>query len=72
MSVDASTSEPPPAALGGVGYRKSRPDIVGLDVPEAPYPIHLSGFVQRGFGRGGRDLGCHTGARGVHYDKYID
>ena len=72
MSVDASTSEPPPAALGGVGYRKSRPDIVGPDVPEAPYPIRLSGFVQRGFGRGGRDLGCHTGARGVHYDKYID
>jgi len=69
MSVDASSGEPPSAALGTVEYRHSRPDIAGPDEPEAPYPIRISGFVQRGFGRGGRDLGCHTGARRVRYDN---
>lgn len=63
MSVDASASEPPPAALRTESFRKERPSIVGDDVPEAPYPIRLSGIIQRGFGRGGRDLGCHTGTR---------
>ncbi|KDQ64773.1 hypothetical protein JAAARDRAFT_28411 [Jaapia argillacea MUCL 33604] len=41
--------------------RKARPQIVGPDSgPEAPFPIELSGAVQRGFGRGGKDLGCPT------------
>lgn len=65
MSVDASTTEPPPAALRTESFRKARPAIVGEDVPESPYPIRLSGTIQRGFGRGGRDLGCHTGTRNV-------
>jgi riboflavin kinase len=40
----------------------SRPMIVGPDVPEPPYPIALTGAVQKGFGRGGKDLGCPTGS----------
>ena len=38
-----------------------RPMIVGPDAPESPYPIALIGAVQKGFGRGGKDLGCPTG-----------
>ncbi|KAF8341999.1 uncharacterized protein EI90DRAFT_2904762 [Cantharellus anzutake] len=41
-------------------FRASRPPIVGPDVPKPPFPIRLQGYIQRGFGRGGRDLGCHT------------
>ena len=42
-------------------FRASRPDLVGPETPQKPFPIHLSGAVQRGFGRGGKDLGCPTG-----------
>jgi hypothetical protein len=42
-------------------FRTSRPDIVGPDVPDVPFPIKLSGPVQHGFGRGSKDLGCPTG-----------
>ncbi|KAL0070942.1 riboflavin kinase [Marasmius tenuissimus] len=38
----------------------SRPEIVGPESPEEPYPIRLGGAVQKGFGRGGKDLGCPT------------
>ena len=38
----------------------SRPAIAGPDVPIAPFPVRLSGPVQHGFGRGGKDLGCPT------------
>lgn len=38
-----------------------RPQIVGPESPEPPYPIALEGAVQKGFGRGGKDLGCPTG-----------
>ena len=41
----------------------TRPMIVGPDTPEPPYPIALVGAVQKGFGRGGKDLGCPTGLR---------
>ncbi|CDO74001.1 hypothetical protein BN946_scf185043.g50 [Trametes cinnabarina] len=41
-------------------FRANRPDLVGPEVPQKPFPIHLSGAVQRGFGRGGKDLGCPT------------
>ena len=54
-------TQPPPAVLRTDTFRKTRPSIVGGETPEPPYPIVLSGAVQRGFGRGGRDLGCHTG-----------
>ncbi|ETW84288.1 hypothetical protein HETIRDRAFT_415995 [Heterobasidion irregulare TC 32-1] len=52
--------ERPNAPLRTETFRNSRPDIVGPDTPEPPFPIHLSGAVQRGFGRGGKDLGCPT------------
>lgn len=41
-------------------YRASRPQTVGAEVPQKPFPIYLSGAVQKGFGRGGKDLGCPT------------
>ncbi|KAM0752959.1 riboflavin kinase [Meredithblackwellia eburnea MCA 4105] len=37
-----------------------RPLIVGPDHPEQPYPVYLQGWVERGFGRGSKDLGCPT------------
>ncbi len=42
-------------------FRQSRPSIVGPETVEPPFPIFLSGAVQKGFGRGGKDLGCPTG-----------
>ena len=51
----------PAAPVGTPSYRASRPDIVGPEVPQEPFPILLSGIVQHGFGRGGKDLGCPTG-----------
>ncbi|KAH9853688.1 riboflavin kinase [Lenzites betulinus] len=48
------------APLRTESFRASRPQVVGPEVPEKPFPIHLSGAVQRGFGRGGKDLGCPT------------
>jgi riboflavin kinase len=42
-------------------YRASRPQVVGTETPQTPFPIYLSGAVQKGFGRGGKDLGCPTG-----------
>jgi len=59
---------PPTAAeqheipLAQVNTRAARPMIVGPDTPEYPYPIALAGAVQKGFGRGGKDLGCPTGS----------
>ncbi|PPQ77694.1 hypothetical protein CVT25_011129 [Psilocybe cyanescens] len=43
-----------------VKTRAPRPKIVGSDSPEPPFPISLVGPVQKGFGRGGKDLGCPT------------
>lgn len=51
----------PVAPLRTETFRQTRPDIAGPDVPELPFPIILSGKVQHGFGRGGKDLGCPTG-----------
>ena len=42
-------------------YRASRPQVVGAETPQNPFPIYLSGAVQKGFGRGSKDLGCPTG-----------
>ncbi|KZT12924.1 riboflavin kinase [Laetiporus sulphureus 93-53] len=55
-----SREERPPAPLRTNTFRQTRPDIVGPDVPASPFPIYVSGAVQRGFGRGGKDLGCPT------------
>lgn len=52
----------PPAQLRTEEFRVGRPGVVGPETPEAPFPILLVGKVQRGFGRGGKDLGCPTGA----------
>ena len=41
--------------------RSPRPLLVGPDMPDSPFPIPLTGPVQKGFGRGGKDLGCPTG-----------
>ncbi|KAI0650092.1 riboflavin kinase [Trametes meyenii] len=41
-------------------FRADRPEVVGPEVPHKPFPIYLSGAVQHGFGRGGKDLGCPT------------
>lgn len=54
-------TEPPQAPLRTESFRKARPEIVGPESPEAPFPIYMSGAVQKGFGRGGKDLGCPTG-----------
>ncbi|KAJ7507519.1 hypothetical protein B0H11DRAFT_2153194 [Mycena galericulata] len=40
--------------------RAARPQVVGPDFPESPFPILLAGPVQKGFGRGGKELGCPT------------
>lgn len=52
----------PPAPLRTDEFRTIRPQIVGSESPEQPFPIALRGPVQRGFGRGGKDLGCPTGS----------
>ncbi|PPQ69387.1 hypothetical protein CVT24_001656 [Panaeolus cyanescens] len=56
----AETHQIPVAPVKQDNVRNLRPQIVGPDVPESPYPIALLGPVQKGFGRGGKDLGCPT------------
>ncbi|MCO5585220.1 hypothetical protein L7F22_039152 [Adiantum nelumboides] len=51
-------SKPSPAAFAKA--RATRPEVCGSYAPERPYPIYLRGVVERGFGRGGKDLGCPT------------
>jgi len=51
----------PAAPIRSETSRKHRPSVVGPESgPEPPFPIPLSGPVQHGFGRGGKDLGCPT------------
>ncbi|TFK27053.1 riboflavin kinase [Coprinopsis marcescibilis] len=57
---DAQKDSRPPAKLQTEEFRVGRPEVVGPEVPESPFPITLEGKVQRGFGRGGKDLGCPT------------
>lgn len=58
---EAEKGDRPAAAFRTDEFRSGRPQIVGPDTPESPFPIALAGQVQRGFGRGGKDLGCPTG-----------
>ena len=59
---DSQLDSPPAAPVQTEAFRQSRPQIVGEDFgPMPPFPIRLAGNVQRGFGRGGKDLGCPTG-----------
>ncbi|KAJ3317511.1 riboflavin kinase [Boothiomyces sp. JEL0866] len=37
-----------------------RPEIVGEEMPQAPYPLRLKGIVSKGFGRGSKELGIPT------------
>lgn len=61
-------SSPP---LSTQAFRSARPSIVGPDDgPATPFPLALRGDVQRGFGRGGKDLGCPTGAL-VRLKRYL-
>lgn len=39
---------------------KARPLITGPEAPLPPHPLHMQGWVERGFGRGSSDLGCPT------------
>lgn len=57
----ASVTGPQPSPAAFAKARALRPEICGSDGPERPYPIYLRGLVERGFGRGGKDLGCPTG-----------
>lgn len=40
-----------------------RPLVCGPEEISPPYPVYLEGTVQRGFGRGSKDLNCPTGAQ---------
>ncbi|KAK7470898.1 riboflavin kinase [Stygiomarasmius scandens] len=60
MSETTTTTQRPAAPFQTESFRLTRPQIVGPDTPEPPFPIRLGGPVQRGFGRGGKDLGCPT------------
>jgi len=61
--ADIASENQRPGTTDTISFRGDRPQIVGPDAPEPPFPIKLSGSVQRGFGRGGKDLGCPTGLR---------
>ncbi|KAI9089476.1 hypothetical protein DFS34DRAFT_639351 [Phlyctochytrium arcticum] len=37
-----------------------RPSVIGEDIPQSPFPVHLKGEVSKGFGRGSRELGIPT------------
>ncbi|KAJ6599308.1 riboflavin kinase [Mycena vulgaris] len=56
----AQLAERPEAQRQTTEFRSARPQIVGPDCPEHPFPILLAGPVQKGFGRGGKELGCPT------------
>lgn len=58
--TDAASANLRPEVTRTISFRVDRPQVVGPDAPEPPFPIKLSGPVQRGFGRGGKDLGCPT------------
>ena len=60
-AAETAQHERPPAPLSKGSFRASRPEIVGPEEPQLPFPIVLTGAVQKGFGRGGKDLGCPTG-----------
>lgn len=66
-AAEQATHERPPAPLRTETFRQSRPTVVGPDSPVPPFPILLSGPVQKGFGRGGKDLGCPTGKLAPRY-----
>ena len=60
-AADCAVKQEIPTTVLKTDVRAMRPTIVGPEAPEPPYPIMLSGLVQKGFGRGEKDLGCPTG-----------
>jgi riboflavin kinase len=60
MTAASLQSGPPPAPLQTPEFRNTRPLILGPEAPQPPFPIALAGPVQKGFGRGGKELGCPT------------
>ncbi|KAJ2722354.1 riboflavin kinase [Coemansia sp. Benny D115] len=52
------TDSPQPSS--GASASARRPSVAGPEVPEAPFPLFVSGAVSRGFGRGGKQLGIPT------------
>lgn len=38
----------------------ARPSVCGGDEPQVPFPVYLRGNVERGFGRGSKQLNCAT------------
>ncbi|THH11545.1 hypothetical protein EW145_g606 [Phellinidium pouzarii] len=68
LSIVLSSNSPAPAtelagapAVSTEAFRAARPLVAGpADAPSAPFPIALRGTVQKGFRRGGKDLGCPT------------
>ncbi|PWN41469.1 riboflavin kinase [Ceraceosorus guamensis] len=62
-SSPAPAPAPTPAAYAEA--RRTRPSVIGDDAGLSheqgkTYPIYLRGDVQKGFGRGGKELGCAT------------
>lgn len=41
--------------------REDRPMVVGPEEPRSPFPMRLEGVVEKGFGRGSKELGIPTG-----------
>ncbi|KAH8830669.1 riboflavin kinase [Flagelloscypha sp. PMI_526] len=58
--IVAQPAEERSAPIETEQFRKDRPSVVGPPQPGFPFPIFLQGAVQKGFGRGGKDLGCPT------------
>ncbi|KAJ7095158.1 riboflavin kinase [Mycena belliarum] len=56
----AQLEKRPAAPRQTTQFRLARPQVVGPDCPEPPFPILLAGPVQAGFGRGSKELGCPT------------
>lgn len=47
--------------MSTMATKLERPSITGPETPVLPFPIRLAGVVQKGFGRGSKELGCPTG-----------
>lgn len=54
----AGSQSPPPAVDHDPSVTRSL--LCGPSTPPPPYPVYLSGPVQKGFGRGSKELGCPT------------
>ncbi len=61
MSTESSHPPRPEAAMAPIS-RSHRPSTAGpADEIEKPFPLKMEGKVEKGFGRGSRELGIPTG-----------